>query len=242
MAHKQKTVIVTGASRGIGAAVVTLFLERGYDVVATARNIVGANPFGRSERLALVDGDISQRATARKIADTAVSTFGSIDALVNNAGMFMTRPFTEFTIDDFRALSAINLESFIHLTQLAIEQMLAQKSGGSVTTVTTSRADHPIAGINASIAMITKGGLNAASRSLAMEYAKERIRVNTVAPGIVDTGMHRDDPKEFLRSLSPMGTIADVGDIAEAVLYLTEANQVTGEVLHVDGGAHLGRW
>jgi NAD(P)-dependent dehydrogenase (short-subunit alcohol dehydrogenase family) len=128
------------------------------------------------------------------------------------------------------------------LSQLAVKQMLAQKTGGSIVSITTSIVDHPIAGLNASVAMITKGGIDAISRSLAMEYAEDGIRVNTVAPGIVDTPMHKDNPKDFLRTLSPMGRIADPKDIAEAVFYLTEATQITGEVLHVDGGAHLGRW
>jgi NAD(P)-dependent dehydrogenase (short-subunit alcohol dehydrogenase family) len=128
------------------------------------------------------------------------------------------------------------------LTQLVIREMLRQKSGGSIVSITTSLVEHPIAGVTVSIPMMTKGGLNAVSTSLAMEYAKDRIRVNVVAPGIVDTPLHEGDPKEFLKTLSPMGVISDIQDIAEAVLYLTEARTVTGEVLHVDGGAHVGRW
>jgi NAD(P)-dependent dehydrogenase (short-subunit alcohol dehydrogenase family) len=242
MTTKAKTVIVTGASQGIGDGVAKLFVERGYNVVATSRNISKAKGLGSSDRLALVDGDIAQAATAKKVAETAISRFGSIDALVNNAGIFMAKAFTDFTVEDFRALSATNLEGFIHLSQLAVKQMLAQKTGGSIVSITSSIVDHPLSGFNASVSMITKGGLDAISRSLAMEYAKDGIRVNTVAPGIVDTPMHKDNPKDFLRTLSPMGRIADSKDIAEAVFYLTEATQITGEVLHVDGGAHLGRW
>jgi NAD(P)-dependent dehydrogenase (short-subunit alcohol dehydrogenase family) len=237
-----KTVIVTGASQGIGAGVANLFLERGYNVVANSRNITGKNELSRSDQLALVDGDIGQEATARRIVDTAVQRFGSIDGLVNNAGVFIAKPFVDYSSEDFRRLSTTNLDGFIYITQLTARRMLAQKSGGSIVNITASLADHPLAALNASVAMITKGGINAASRSLALEYAKEGIRVNVVAPGIVSTPLTNGFPPDFLRSLSPMGKIASVQDIAEAVWYLTQASQVTGEVLHVDGGAHLGHW
>ncbi len=237
-----KTVIVTGASQGIGAGVANLFLERGYNVVANSRNITGKNELSRSDQLALVDGDIGQEATARRIVDTAVQRFGSIDGLVNNAGIFIAKPFVDYSSEDFRKLSATNLDGFIYITQLTARRMLAQKSGGSIVNITASLADHPLAALNASVAMITKGGINAASRSLALEYAKEGIRVNVVAPGIVSTPLTNGFPQDFLRSLSPMGKIASVQDIAEAVWYLTQASQVTGEVLHVDGGSHLGHW
>jgi NAD(P)-dependent dehydrogenase (short-subunit alcohol dehydrogenase family) len=242
MPNDHKTVIVTGASQGIGAGVVRAFLERGYSVVANSRNITESGAFRSSQRLALVDGDIAAAPTAAEIIDVAISKCGSIDALVNNAGIFFAKPFTKFTVEDFRTLVATNLEGFIHITQLAVEQMLAQKSGGSIVSITTTMANHPIAGVNASVPMITKGGLESITLSLAMEYAKEGIRVNAVAPGVVDTPMHKNDPKEFLKTLSPMGRIVDVKDVVDAVLYLTEARQVTGEVLHVDGGAHVGRW
>jgi NAD(P)-dependent dehydrogenase (short-subunit alcohol dehydrogenase family) len=219
-----------------------LFLERGYNVVANSRNISRKTELRRSENLALVDGDIALATTAEKIAATAVKRFGSLDALVNNAGIFFPKPFTEYTLEDFRALSSTNLDGFIHTTQLAIKQMVAQKNGGSVVSVTATIADHPLAAFTASIPMITKGGINAISRSLAMEYAKQRIRVNTVAPGVVDTPLLKDAPKDFLRTLSPLGQISAAREIAEAVFYLTEATQVTGEVLHVDSGMHLGRW
>jgi NAD(P)-dependent dehydrogenase (short-subunit alcohol dehydrogenase family) len=242
MSTRAKTVIVTGASQGIGAAVANLFLDHGYNVVGNSRHISTRNELERSDRLALVDGDIGQAATAARVVETAVKRFGSIDALVNNAGIFFTKPFTEFTAEDFRRLSSTNLDGFIHVTQLAVKQMLAQKSGGSVVSITTSIVDHPIAGVKASFPMITKGGIDAISRSLAMEYAPQGIRVNVVAPGAVDTPLHANTPKDFMRSLSPLGQIGAAQDIAVAVLYLTEARQVTGEILHVDGGAHLGRW
>jgi len=242
MPNERKTVVVTGASQGIGACIVRTFLERGYSVVANSRNITKSGAFAPSEKLALVDGDIGEIATAAKIVETTINKFRSIDALVNNAGIFFAKPFTNYTADDFRALASTNLEGFIYISQLAIKHMVAQKAGGSIVSITTSMVEHPIAGVPASVPMITKGGIDAITRSLAMEYAKDGIRVNAVAPGIVDTPMHKNDPKEFLKSLSPLGRISDVQDIAEAVLYLTEARQVTGEVLHVDGGAHMGKW
>ncbi len=242
MSVDSKTAIVTGASKGIGAGVVSALLERGYKVVANSRNISKAGAFAPSERVALVDGDIGDEATAARIAGTAVDRFGSIDVLVNNAGIFFAKPFTEYTADDFRMLASTNLEGFLYITQLAIRRMLAQGSGGSIVTITASLVDNPIAGVPASVPMITKGGLNAVTRSLALEYAKDGIRVNAVSPGVVDTPMHEKSPKDFLKSLSPMGRVSDVKDIADAVLYLAEASLVTGEVLHVNGGAHFGRW
>jgi NAD(P)-dependent dehydrogenase (short-subunit alcohol dehydrogenase family) len=242
MTDARKTVIVTGGSQGIGAGVVKAFLDRGYNVVANSRNITRSGAFEASDNLALVDGSIAEAATAAKIAEVAKSTFGSIDALVNNAGIYFTKDFTDYTLDDLRSLVAVNIEGFLFISQLAIQQMLAQKTGGSIVNITTTLADHPIAGVNSAVPMITKGGLEAVTRSLAMEYVTQGIRVNAVAPGIVDTPMHKDDPKDFLRTLQPTGEITDVKDIVDAIVYLTEAGQVTGEVLHVDGGAHVGRW
>jgi NAD(P)-dependent dehydrogenase (short-subunit alcohol dehydrogenase family) len=232
-----KTVIVTGASQGIGAAVVQAFLDRGYNVVATSRSISKAG-FAPSPHLALVDGDIGQAATAEKVAQTAVSKFGTIDHVVSSAGIFSPKPFTDYTAEEFRAFVSTNLEGFIFITQLAVRQMLSQGTGGSVTSITASLADSPIAGVPASIPMITKGGLDAVILSLASEYAKKNIRFNAVAPGVVDTPLHGNNPKPR----SAMGTISEPEDIAEAVIYLTEAGHVTGEVLHVDDGAHVGRW
>lgn len=236
------TIIVTGASQGIGAGLVEVFLKHGYNVVANSRNITKSSTIPASENLALVDGNIGESAVADKIVDTAITNFGSIEALVNNAGIFFAKPFIEFTTDDFEQLSSVNLKGFLYVTQGTVKQMLRQKKGGSVVSITTSLVVNPIAGVRASVPMITKGGLEAVTRSLASEYAKEHIRFNAVAPGIVDTPMHENDPKDILKTFSPMGTISSVNDIVGAVVYLTEARNITGEVLHVDGGAHQGRW
>ena len=233
---------MTGGSQGIGAGLVRAFLDRCYNVVANSRNITKAGVFELSDKLALVDGNIAEPATASKIVETAKREFGLITALVNNAGIYLSRPFTEYTVDDLRALISVNIEGFLFITQLVIKQMLAQKSGGSIVNITSTMVDHPFAGIHSSVAMITKGGIQAVTRSLAMEYAKEDIRVNAVAPGVVETPMHKDDPKDFLKALQPLGGISEVRDIVDAVVYLTDAKQVTGEVLHVDGGAHTGKW
>jgi NAD(P)-dependent dehydrogenase (short-subunit alcohol dehydrogenase family) len=241
-ARADKTVIVTGGSQGIGAGAVRAFLDRGYSVVANSRSITKSHSFEQSDKLALVDGNIAEARTAANIIDVAMSKFGSIDALINNAGIFFSKPFIEYTIDDLRALTAVNIEGFFFISQLAIKQMLAQMVAGSIVNITSTAVDSPIAGLNASIPMITKGGLEAVTRSLAMEYAERNIRVNAVAPCIVDTPMHLNGSKEFLKTLQPMGQISSVKDIVDAIVYLTEAGQVTGEVLHVDGGGHVGKW
>jgi NAD(P)-dependent dehydrogenase (short-subunit alcohol dehydrogenase family) len=242
MENAQKTAIVTGASQGIGAGAVQAFLQRGYRVVANSRNITRASPFPASVDLALVDGDIGDPKTAAIIADTAVTRFGRVDALVNNAGIYISKQFTDYTLDDLRSLVSVNIDGFVFITQLVIKRMLTQQAGGSIVNITAAQADHPIAGINAAVSMITKGGLQAATRSLAMEYAKQGIRVNAGAPGVVDTPLHSGVPKDSLVNRQPTGRITEVKDIADAILYLTEARQVTGEVLHVDGGAHVGKW
>jgi len=238
---KKKTVIVTGASRGIGAAITQAFLDRDYNVVATSRSI-SKSSLTPSSSLALVDGDIGNVTTVEKVARVAVSKFGSIDHLINNAGIYAAKPFTEYSADDLHGFVSTNLDGFVFMTQIAVKQMLAQNDGGSVTTITAALADNPIVEVPSSIPMITKGGLNAVTLSLANEYARNHIRFNAVAPGVVDTPMHEDHPKDFLKTLSPMATISEAQDVVDAVIYLVEARYVTGEVLHVDGGAHVGRW
>ena len=195
-----------------------------------------------SEQVALVDGNIGEPATAARIVETVLARFKSIDVLINNAGIFFTRPFTDYTADDFQSLVSTNVAGFLYVTQLAIKQMLAQKTGGSVVTITAALARNPIRGVTAAVPMITKGGLETVTQHLAMEYAKEGIRVNAVAPGVVYTPLHRDTPQEAMESLSPMGQPSTVKDIADAVMYLTDAATVTGHILYVDGGAHFGRW
>src|SRR5438270_5807021 len=242
MSSVQKTAIVTGASPGIGAGIVKGFVERGFNVVANSRKVTQSTEIAATDHVALVDGHIGEPATAAKIVETALARFKSIDALVNNAGIFFTKPFTDYTAEDFKSLVSTNLEGFLYVTQLTIKQMLAQKTGGSIVTITAALARNPIRGVTAAVPMITKGGLETATRHLAMEYAQDGIRVNAVAPGVVETPMQRDTPRSVMEGLSPMGRPSTVQDICDAVLYLTDAATVTGQTLYVDGGAHCGRW
>ena len=242
MVNEKRTVIVTGASQGIGAGIVKGFVERGFNVVANSLKMTQSTEVAASSQVALVDGDVGQPTTAAKIVETALSRFKSIDVLINNAGIFFTKPFTDYTAEEFKSLVSTNLEGFLYVTQLSIKQMLAQKTGGSIVTITAALARNPIRGVTAAVPMITKGGLETVTRHLAMEYAKDGIRVNAVAPGVVYTPLHRDTPKEVMESQSPMGRPSTVKDIVDAVMYLTEAPTVTGDILYVDGGAHFGRW
>lgn len=194
-----------------------------------------------SPDLVLVDGDIGQPATAAKIVDVAVAHFGTIDVLVNNAGIFIVKPFTDYTVDDFQTLVSTNLAGFLYISQLAVKQMLKQQSG-SIVNISTTLTEQPIAGLTAAVPVLTKAGLNAVTRSLAIEYATQGIRVNSVSAGIVDTPMHKETSPAFLKTLQPVGTIVRIQDIVDAVLYLVGASFVTGEILHVDGGAHAGKW
>jgi NAD(P)-dependent dehydrogenase (short-subunit alcohol dehydrogenase family) len=235
----KKTAIVTGASGGIGAGLVDAFLKEGYNVVATSLNT--SRSLTASPSLVLVDGDIGKQETAAKVVEAAINNFGTIDVLVNNAGIFRIKPFVDFTTEDFNALVSTNLLGFLYMTQSTVKQMLKQKSG-NVVSITAALADQPIAGENASVSMITKGGLNTVTRSLAIEYAKEGIRFNAVAPGVVDTPLHEGVPKESLTTRQPLKTTTEVKDVVDAVLYLAGAGQSTGEVIHVDGGSHAGRW
>jgi len=242
MSGQSKTAIVTGASQGIGAGIVKDLVERGFNVVATSRSMSRSTEVQASGQVALVDGHIGDPAVAAKIVETALSRFKTIDVLVNNAGIFVTKPFIEYTSEDLRSLVSTNFEGFLHVTQLSIKQMLAQRTGGSIVTITAALARNPIRGVTAAVPMLTKGGLDTITQHLAMEYAKDGIRVNAVAPGVVYTPLHRDTPREVMESLSPMGRPSTVKDIAAAVMYLLDAATVTGQILYVDGGSHFGRW
>lgn len=235
------TAIVTGASSGIGLGLTKALLNDGYRVVANARRATAARTLEPSSNLILVDGDVADPETAASLTRTAVERFGSLDLLVNNAGIFIAKAFTDTGVDDFQKLVATNLTGFFHVTQPAIRQMRAQGSG-HVVTISTSLASQPIQGVSASISILTKGGLNAVTRALAIEHAKDGVRVNAVAPGIVDTPMHQPTSHGFLQTLHPIQRLATVDEIVQAVMYLDKAEFVTGEVLHVDGGAHAGRW
>lgn len=240
----KKTAIVTGASGGIGAGLVDALLKNSYNVVATSRGAsqsLADRAKTAAPRLVLVDGDIGKPETAVKAVEAAIQHFGAIDVLVNNAGIFYTKPFTDFTSEDFNALVSTNLLGFLYITQLTVKQMLKQKSG-SVVSISAALADRPIAGVNGSVSMITKGGLNSVIQSLAIEYAEEGIRSNAVAPGVVDTAMHKDDLKDSRQTSQSTRKMATVKDVVDAVLYLTQAGHVSGEVLHVDGGAPARRW
>ena len=241
MVDTRKTAIVTGASRGIGAGLVEAFLKRGYSVVANSRNITKANPFAAATNVALVDGDIGQPSTAASIVNTAVSRFGRIDVLINNAGIFIPRPFIEYTTEDFNTLVSTTLAGFLYVSQLAIKQMLRQKSG-SIINISTTLVDQPIAGVGAAVQIMVKGALNAVTRALAIEYAKEGIRVNTIAPGVIKTPMHKPETYDYLKGLHPVDRIGEVKEVVDAALFLTNATFTSGEILHVDGGAHAGKW
>ncbi len=241
MASTQKTAIITGGSQGIGAGLVAAFLGRGYNVVANSRNITRTSAAPASEHLALVDGDIGEPQTAARIVDTALSRFGRVDVLVNNAGVFIPKPFTEYTTEDFNALVSTTLAGFLYISQLAVKQMLKQKSG-SIVNISTTLVGQPIAGVSAAVQIMVKGGLDAVTGALALEYAQDGIRVNTVAAGVINTPMHKPETHEFLKGLHPMGRIGEVQEIVDAVLFLTDATFTTGEILHVDGGAHAGKW
>src|SRR3984885_320466 len=232
-----RTAIITGASGGIGVGLVEGFLREGYNVVATSRD--ASRTLTTSGSLVLLDGDIGKRQTAAHAVEAAINNFGTIDVLVNNAGIFLTKPFTDFTTEDFDALVSTNLLGFFYITQRTVKEMLKQKSG-CVVSITAALADRPIAGENGSVSMITKGGLNAATQNLAIEYAKDGIRFNAVAPGVVDTQMHRSTPNDS--TLQPAMKKATMKDVVDAVLYLVQAERVNGEILHVDGAAPARRW
>jgi NAD(P)-dependent dehydrogenase (short-subunit alcohol dehydrogenase family) len=235
MSTSQKVAVVTGASQGIGAELVKAFRERGYRVVATARSIKPSEDAG----VLAVAGDIGDPDTARRAISEGVARFGRIDTLVNNAGIFIAKPFTKYTAEDYAAITAVNLSGFFHITQLAIAEM-EKNSSGHVVSITTSLTDHAISGVPSVLASLTKGGLNAATKSLAIEYAKSGIRANAVSPGIMKSPMHAPETHDALGALHPIGHMGEMSDIVNAVMYLESAPFVTGEILHVDGGQSAG--
>jgi NAD(P)-dependent dehydrogenase (short-subunit alcohol dehydrogenase family) len=237
MSSERKVTVVTGASQGIGAGLVRGFLDRGYRVVANSRSI---QPDASADVLT-VAGDVTDPAVADRVMAAAVEKFGRVDTLVNNAGVFVAKPFTEYTAADFAHVLAVNLAGFFHVSQRAVRQMLTQ-GGGHIVNLTTTLVGQPVKAVPSALASLTKGGLDAVTRSLAIEYADRGIRVNAVAPGIIKTPMHAPETHAFLAGLHPLGRMGEVREVVEAVLYLESAAFVTGETLHVDGGAHAGRW
>ena len=235
MASEQKVVVITGASRGIGASLVEGFRKIGYGVVANSRSIDTAG----DPAVLVVDGDIAGRDTAERIIDGAIERFGRIDTLVNNAGIFIPKQFIDYSEADFATMIAVNLGGFFHLSQKAATWMLRAGSG-HIVNITATIAEQPVASLPAALAALTKGGLNAVTRSLAVEYAGRGVRVNAVSPGVIRTPMHSHQMHEFLASLQPMGRMGETQEILDAVLYLEEAPFVTGEILHVDGGWSAG--
>jgi NAD(P)-dependent dehydrogenase (short-subunit alcohol dehydrogenase family) len=235
MSKQQKVAIVTGASQGIGASLVKALRERNYGVVATSRSIRPSDDPG----VLAVAGDIGDRNTARRVVAEGLDRFGRIDLLVNNAGVFIAKPFTQYTEADFASKIATNVAGFFHVTQAAVEAMERNRSG-HVVSITTSLVDHANSKVPSVLASLTKGGMNAATKSLAIEYASRGIRFNAVSPGVIKTPMHAPETHATLASLHPVGRMGEIGDIVDAVLYLDSANFVTGEILHVDGGQSAG--
>lgn len=239
--QNRHTALITGASSGIGLALTKGFLEAGFNVVANSRRVTTAGTLTPTDELLLIDGDIGETQTARHVVDAAVQRFGGIDVLINNAGIFVPKPFTEYTREDFARVVSTNLAGFFFVSQEAARRM-RQNGGGQIITISTTLAQQPVAGVNAALTSLTKGGLNAVTRGLAIEYAAEGIRVNAIAPGIIDTPMHKPEHHSELKRLHPMSRLGTVDEIVDAALFLVRSPFITGEVLHVDGGAHAGKW
>jgi NAD(P)-dependent dehydrogenase (short-subunit alcohol dehydrogenase family) len=238
---KAKVAIVTGASRGIGLGIVKRLFEKGYCVVANSRNITSAGTLQPGDRLKLVDGDIGSHNVAKQVVESAILNFGRIDLLVNNAGVFIPKPFIECTAEDFRRATETNLSGFFYISQLAASQMRLQKSG-HIVNITSSIVDQPVAGLMGSLINLTKGGLSSVTRALAIEFAEQGIRFNAVAPGVVDTPMHTPEAHAYLKQLSPLKRLAKIDEVVDLVCFMESAPFINGEVIHLDGGAHAGKW
>jgi len=238
MTSKQKVVIITGASRGIGASLVKRFRGLGYGVVATSRSITMTEPAGDNATLTIA-GDISERDTAARVVDIAMERFGRIDTLINNAGIFISKPFVDYSLHDFTSMIAVNVTGFFHISQLAASQMLRGGSG-HIVNITAAIARQPLAAVPAALTVLAKGGLEAVTRSLAIEYARQGIRVNAVSPGVVRTSMHKPEAIQAFTTLQPTGRVGETDDIVDAVVFLEQAPFITGEILRVDGGAFSG--
>jgi NAD(P)-dependent dehydrogenase (short-subunit alcohol dehydrogenase family) len=230
-----KVAIVTGASRGIGAGLAHAFARAGYAVVATSRSIRAST---EPDSLA-VPGDIAEAETAQRVAEQALDRFGRIDTLINNAGLFIGKPFTDYTPDDYAAMTGVNLAGFFHITQRAVRQMVDQ-GGGHIVNVTTSLVEHARSASPSALASLTKGGLDAVTRSLAIEYASRGVRVNAVSLGVIKTPMHDSASYDGLAAVHPLGRAGEISDVVDGVLYLERATFVTGEILHIDGGQAAG--
>jgi NAD(P)-dependent dehydrogenase (short-subunit alcohol dehydrogenase family) len=237
----KQTALITGASSGIGLGLTYGFLAAGFNVLANSRNITSAGTLRANDNLLLVDGDIGEASTAGHLITAAEQRFGSIDVLINNAGIFVPKPFEEYTPEDFQRVVSTNVAGFFYVSQAAARHM-RQNGGGHILTITTTLAQQPVAGVNAALTSLTKGGLNAVTRGLAIEYAAHGIRVNAIAPGIIDTPMHRAENHDALKRLHPIQRLGTVQEIVDAALFLVRASFITGEVLYVDGGAHAGKW
>lgn len=238
------TAIVTGASSGIGLAIASALAARDYALVVTSRTISAAHPSVReigAKRLIAVGGDIADAATSRAVLAAALETFGGVDLLVNNAGIFIPKPFATYSDDEYDRLMGTNVRGFFQLTRPVLAYMLA-KGSGHIVNITTSLAENPIKQVPCVLPMLAKGGLNAATRALALEVSGTGVRVNAVSPGIIRTPMHPEHTHEMLAGLHPIGRMGDADEIARGVLYLEESPFVTGEILHIDGGASIGRW
>lgn len=236
MSIEQKVAVITGASQGIGAALVTAFRDLKYRVVATSRSIAPSNDAG----VLSIAGDIGDPATGRSVIAEAVNRFGRVDTLVNNAGIFSASPFTQYNEKQYRDMVSTNLSGFFFITQHAVEVM-EKRGQGHIVNITTSLVDNASSSVPSVLASLTKGGLQSATKSLAIEYARRGIRVNAVSPGIIKTPMHPSETHEALAAMHPMGRMGEIGDIVGAILYLESATFVTGEILHVDGGQSAGR-